>query len=373
MVDILDYILTPASRYHEQSVPNSNGLGCGMSQNRFHHVNGDIDMFFVKCAWAWNFEWYQYRDSDRHVYFMYDCEDTAPSQDCGNPFRCSMSPTPSVPGSKWMKRDWTVGDQIVVTDASMHQWRENGQLCYSQGPAEYCMELHAAGNKNFGGDVGTQDYVEIDFIHVGMGVRERYTYAKNWGFIAWNTYDDQGNRLQAYTPNIYVHQNPSIIPNHSSVRPSAYTPVGPYLSSVGGGGSSVIPNRAYPSTWEQFTVTKVSDNIYNIRAYNGKYLCAINGGGSAIVADRDSPSIWEQFTLFRQADGYYTIRAYDAQHFVCAENGGEAALVADRTNPSTWEKFGFHLVSGNIYNIWTFNKDAFGPEFSSMPSLSTVP
>lgn len=372
MIDMLEYNLADSSHYRNVTVPNSGRTGAGINQVFYKHVNGDIDYF--ACRWGnyWNFEYLKYIASEEMFHFMYDCEDTSPGMDCGHPFRFSLGPSSGVVGGHWLPRYWSQGDEVNMSSAYGASWRENKTVCGSWIPAGYKIRCHEIGTKNFGGDCGTRDYVTWDFVHLDTMHIERNTFAKGWGFVSWNTYDENGNIEQAYTPNIYISNATRVVPECDSICPNVIYPTGPYLSASNGGGGDVIPNRAIPRNWEQFTVTKVSGDIYNIQANNGKYLCAENGGGGTVVANRDTPTQWEQFTLERQSDGYYALKTYDGVHYLCAENGGEAPLVANRMSIGAWELFGFHLVSGNNYQIWTYNKSVFGPEFATMPPLSTL-
>jgi len=207
----------------------------------------------------------------------------------------------------------------------------------------------------------------------------RQVYPRTGGILYWDDISTLGDGTKFDLRDTILDQNTAL--NSFMIADYKKGATGPYLSATNGGGSSIVPARKYPYTWEQFTVSKVSAGKYNIRTYNGKYMCAVPMTRTdlipgQVIADRDTPSTWETFTLARQADGYYSIQQSDG-NYVCAESGGEAPLVANRAVVGLWEKFGFHKVSGNIYNIWIGNYAAYGTDFSingvsKMPTLDTL-
>ena len=112
-----------------------------------------------------------------------------------------------------------------------------------------------------------------------------------------------------------------------------------------------------------------------IKTLSGYFVCAENAGGMGVDSPYQNvtPGTWETFTFERQADGYYAIKCYDGVHYLNAVNGGESPIDARASSIGTNQKFGLHQVSGNDYFIGVKNYAAYGPEFSSMPSLDYPP
>lgn len=415
------------------------GSGNISEVRQYKHINGDIDIMqmLVEKNGGWygcpdcfqngknqKYHYFKYVASEQKFYLKVDTLPVYPRH---------------YGADRWFSRYMNLNDEIDNSDDTISDYNPStGQLTelggLSGGFAYNSQKtvLHEVGTANLGGNLGTVDYVVIDcYWHDNQDYPiERNTFIKDWGWARWQLINANASAWQsghnyavgdmvysasasyggitgitwvARTNHLSSSSNaPSStttittdwsmlgparwftyatqtkqIPDFARLDPHSYDPVGPYLCATNGGGSTVIPNRAIPNVWEQFTITKISTGIYTIKTYNGKYLCAIPMARTdleegTVVADRDSAGDWEKFTFTRQSDGYYTIKQSDG-NYVCAENGGEAAIVANRASASTWEKFGLHLLSGNVYNIWTYNKDAFGAEFSSMPSLSTLP
>lgn len=365
--DMLEYRVRSPANY-EKVLTDPNHLDGISAETYFKHVNGDIDIFCIKFSDDPDgFELHKLKNSENM--FTIDC-DTDISDN-------NFFGAKHVPGN-WMPRYWDVGDVLDVID-TVTLYNPLTHEVTDTFDSQTRFKFISAGNSNFG-NIGSVDWVCIDDCY-GFGEQfpsgyrwcERNYYAKDWGWIHWELHDEDvpviiGGWWVYYYPYI---QKPSPV-RYESVL-GGYTPRGPYLFAEGGGGSQVSIDRAFASIWEQFTVTKVYGDVYNIRAYNGKYLCAENGGGGVIVANRDVAVTWEQFRLIQQPDGYYAIKTFDDQHYVCAEGGGEQPINATRTAVGPWEKFGFHHLGNNVYNIWTYNKDVFGPEFATMPSLSVLP
>jgi uncharacterized protein YdbL (DUF1318 family) len=164
-----------------------------------------------------------------------------------------------------------------------------------------------------------------------------------------------------------------------------------FVGAEGGGGGSVVANRAQAAAWETFEVCVVDgpSGKIGLRCFNGRFLSAEGGGGRELVADRVNLAAWETFTvrIVDQAKGLITLQAYNGQYvqaagggggkvdatanaasgaailrlvtpavprtsmpskialqasngrYVCAENGGGSTLVANRGEAATWETF----------------------------------
>ncbi|OWM82176.1 hypothetical protein CDL15_Pgr001750 [Punica granatum] len=69
-----------------------------------------------------------------------------------------------------------------------------------------------------------------------------------------------------------------------------------------------------------------------------KYVCAENGGGMAVTVSRDAASSWETFTLWRVSESEFQFRSSLGQFLTC--DGGEGCVVAATAqSPSTSETF----------------------------------
>ncbi|MEK7994929.1 MAG: hypothetical protein AAB403_14080 [Planctomycetota bacterium] len=132
---------------------------------------------------------------------------------------------------------------------------------------------------------------------------------------------------------------------------------GQYVCAEGGGGGTVVANRAVARGWETFQLVdrtgpplRSGDQVA-LRANNGQFVCAEGGGGREVVANRNAIREWETFTILR-ADGsageiangqQVAVRANNGQ-FVCAEGGGGREVVANRGAIGTWETFTIEIV-----------------------------
>jgi hypothetical protein len=397
------------------------------SQKFYKHVNGDIDFFWMLID----------GNADRFHYCFYDASeeklflkiDTLPDITVHYSDTCWFNRYMEVGDVIYNENNVITTYDPSTGQISVDSIPPNGYCDW-----KHRIKLHEAGTADLGGNLGVVDYITIDYFWnvYDDSIRERNTFVKDIGWVRWQfinqvapewqenhlyvrddtiyqptwtyggemglTYSALSDHIssQENKPNTTVLLNnywilmgpkwyltkvdrPQVTPNISRLNPFGNgNVIGPYLCAEQGGiaypsNSSVMVNRGIPASWEQFTVTKIATDTYHIQGFNGTYLCAEGGGGADININRTVPSIWEQFKLIRQPDGYYVMKCFDDTHYVCAEGGGEQPLNATRTAIGPWEKFGFHCVGSNIYNIWTFNKDVFGPEYYIMPSLSILP
>ncbi len=400
------------------------GSGDISQQVYYNHLNGDIEFFWMLVNGSDDhYHYLLYKANEEKLYLKIDTIQVYPehySEACW--FNRYMNVGDVIYNS----------NNIVTAYDS-----ETGQIYIPRGPPDghlswpHKIKFQSCGTANLGGNLGTVDYIIMDYCW-GLNDNcpiERNTFVKDLGWVRWqfiftgasawqedysyvngdtiyqpdwsyggvtglsyaariDHFSSQANKPDASVvlspewlmigPARWLNsvvQTKELI-NYNRMNPNWVHPPGPYLRAENGGGNGgIIVDRANPAAWEQFAVEKLDTNKYAIKTYNGWYISAEgNGGGNVNTNYRQSnPDEWEWFSLYRQADGYYAIKTWDGIHYLCAEGGGEQLLNATRTAIGAWEKFGFHQVSGNVYNIWTYYKDVFGPEFVTMPSLSILP
>ncbi|KAL7230638.1 hypothetical protein ACSBR2_009002 [Camellia fascicularis] len=68
-----------------------------------------------------------------------------------------------------------------------------------------------------------------------------------------------------------------------------------------------------------------------------KYVSAENGGGMNVTVDRDIPSSWETFTLWRVSESEFQFRTSQGQFLTCDGDGGSVSSTAE--SPSRTETF----------------------------------
>ncbi|KAK4256662.1 hypothetical protein QN277_006357 [Acacia crassicarpa] len=84
-----------------------------------------------------------------------------------------------------------------------------------------------------------------------------------------------------------------------------------------------------------------------------KYVSAENGGGMNVSADRDVPSSWETFTLWRLSEFEFQFRTTQGQFLTC--NGDGCSVSAIAKTPSTSESFSIERKEDNRIHIKTKN------------------
>ncbi|KAJ7945441.1 Glucan 1,3-beta-glucosidase [Quillaja saponaria] len=80
-----------------------------------------------------------------------------------------------------------------------------------------------------------------------------------------------------------------------------------YVSAENGGGRNVTVDRDVPSSWETFTLWRVSASEYQFRTSQGKFLTC-DGKGCLVAATAESPSTEETFYIERNGDNKIHIK-----------------------------------------------------------------
>lgn len=368
--DLLEYFKRSNSNYGKTLTLISGdyyGSGDLVGYYQYKYLTGDIDFVEVQRA-SGEFAYYMYSQNDESIRIVCDCLGTRP---------CHYS------DGAWMRRYWQVGEE----------WNASGNICSEynastkqlesdhENPWSWPMRVvfNSAGTSNLGGNIGTVDWVVIDY-YWSDGSIERNTFAKNWGRMKWEFIPAQGQQIPHLGPARWLNYSssttkPSV--NLDKISPGHAVP-GPYWTAEDGGQGDVLPDIGTTSdsssSWERFYITKISTGVYAIKTMSGWHISAENCGGGDVNTkwNNGTPDTWEKFTFIRQSDGYYAIQCYDGVHYLNAPNGGGEPIDATATSIGTNQKFGLHEVSSGIYVIWTKNYVAFGPEFSSMPTLTTL-
>jgi hypothetical protein len=233
VIDIFEYVLCDDSTYMKPTALTQNGYRVH-SYWRYYHSNGDIDLFTVRWDDPWNMEYTKYFASEQLIRFMYDCEDTQPNVDCGEPCRFSMRESDTHKPSVWMKRYWTVGEVIDCSNAEGTSWRNDKTPCYPWSGPGYKSQLFRKFSEDFGGSVGVRDAIETHWIILDNNNEEVYrevsVYAKGWGYISWHKSIDGDIQYPVYRA-IWSATAPKVLPDFASVCPEAYVPTVPAYGS----------------------------------------------------------------------------------------------------------------------------------------------
>ncbi len=131
---------------------------------------------------------------------------------------------------------------------------------------------------------------------------------------------------------------------------------GKYLCADGNlSGTPAMCNRDSASTWETFTVSKLtSDGWVGFKAYNGKYLSAMaDTTDTPVGAKYGNLQSWECFRIYQKGSDYY-IKAQINGKWLCVRVDKSGAPVqAYAGAASTWERFRIQTVNES--------KDGFSP------------
>lgn len=112
----------------------------------------------------------------------------------------------------------------------------------------------------------------------------------------------------------------------------------------------VFSNRSSASTWETFTVTKLTDDGWvGLKANsNGKYLSVNNDSDSkSVYATASKVQSWECFRIYQKGSDYY-IKAQSNNQWLSVrtdENGSPVRACVSKA--STWERFKISVVQNN--------------------------
>lgn len=217
-MDLLPYIVKSSEWYNYwlETSPGAHTIHqCLYAQNKDITGAVDIDIFWMK--WAdipplgnACFEWWKYQASTQKIWHMFDIGDTKVRQG-----RYHITAPTGAIGGEWLNRYMNIGDKILhwypyTPSCGTIQFYNNtsslfvdGQFNgpaerYSQDPSvaitgQFCYEVAIAnaGRQDFGGDLGTRDWVLINYAYPnekygpgGKGV-ETFTFAKGAGMVGW--------------------------------------------------------------------------------------------------------------------------------------------------------------------------------------------
>lgn len=400
IINSLDYLIKTVD-YNNVLSMFSNGND--MKQVRYHHLNGDIDFYWIKWGSSIVFEWYKYVAADKAIYHKFDVG--PPNYKCG---RFTFRP------GKWLQQYWKMGDYFV-DNQTFSYWDNNlfnpNGTIYNQTYQPYppkCpnqadlyqphyMVLEEVGNLNFGGNVGKRDYIKVKWVRQDWGLNglgEHFYFAKGLGWIGWQ------DRTEGAVPSFwcYNHSASRVIPNLAIVAPSPEFPPGPYLSADNGGapyypnypvggtnGPFIVPSRAIPYSngRECFKVINLGKDSatgkvkYAFQTISGWYLSAVNGGGREITSSfcQGPPSTWETFLAYPQTGNYYAFKCIiDQRYYMRYETGMQDSPISARsTTIGNGEKFAFESLGGGKYFIRVYSSSLYGPEYIYAPAPSLLP
>lgn len=113
------------------------------------------------------------------------------------------------------------------------------------------------------------------------------------------------------------------------------TMLGTFICAENGGGTIVVVNRNSASGWETFTIWRVTDGTYQLRAFNKQFVRAINAGGGIVDAVTNTPEQWETFKIIRNPSNksQVHIQAYNSMYL---QARSEAQLTADFQGEPGW-------------------------------------
>lgn len=135
------------------------------------------------------------------------------------------------------------------------------------------------------------------------------------------------------------------------------TMLGTFICAENGGGTIVVVNRNSASGWETFTIWRVTDGTYQLRAFNKQFVRALNAGGGIVDAVTNTPEQWETFKIIRNPSNksQVHIQAYNSMYL---QARSEAQLTADFQGGPGWD----HGNAATIFEM-TVVPDGLGGEY----------
>jgi hypothetical protein len=143
-------------------------------------------------------------------------------------------------------------------------------------------------------------------------------------------------------------------PNTTFTGCSFQTPLGYYLTAVGGGGriTDVIhTNATRPQSWEKFNLYYQGfSNVYAIQtSVSFDYLTAVGGGGresDVIHSNATLPQSWERFNLVllgvrNDGIGLFAVQTTNGNYLTAVGEGGRVddTIHSDAVRIGAWEEF----------------------------------
>ena len=132
------------------------------------------------------------------------------------------------------------------------------------------------------------------------------------------------------------------------------TPLGYYLTAVGGGGRTtdvIHTNARQVGSWERFQLWYQGySNVYAIQtSVTFNYLTAVGGGGrttDVIHSNATLPQSWERFNLVllgvrNDGVGLFALQTVDGHYLTAVGEGGRTTdtIHSDATRIQAWEEF----------------------------------
>lgn len=122
-----------------------------------------------------------------------------------------------------------------------------------------------------------------------------------------------------------------------------------YVSAEYGGGTDVSVDRDTPSSWETFTLWRVSESEFQFRTSLGQFLTCY-GEGCAVSATADSASTTETFEVERNNDGRVHIKLKSGTYLQATVAN---QLTADYPGTPGWDDnaatFEMSIVANNLH------------------------
>ena len=155
-------------------------------------------------------------------------------------------------------------------------------------------------------------------------------------------------------PKLPHNARSAALSNTSYTSCTFQTPLGYYLTAVGGGGrtTDVIHTDARQvGSWERFNLYYQGySNVYAIQtSVTFSYLTAVGGGGrttDVIHSDAIRPQAWERFNLVllgvrNDGVGLFALQTVDGHYLTAVGEGGRTTdtIHSDATRIQAWEEF----------------------------------
>ncbi|GAV62756.1 Cellulase domain-containing protein [Cephalotus follicularis] len=122
-----------------------------------------------------------------------------------------------------------------------------------------------------------------------------------------------------------------------------------YMSAENGGGMAVSVNRDVPSSWETFTLWRVSESEFQLKTTGGQFLTC-DGEGSSLSATAKSPLTTETFYIERYNNGLVHIKLNSGTYLQATMDNQIMASYPDKpgwdNNAATFE---MKIIENNLH------------------------
>lgn len=192
-INVLDYFLSTPDHQVELCEDKNNDKNCdGLipEENRWGEKASNLKignaLFISKWRNPNTYEYYTW--DDNYIYLRYD------SSWPTSQYKCNGQGTSyTLSDGRWLKRNMEVGEKVESQNNQVRVYdKTNCSICFTEnGP--YKVELENRNpSYNFGGDIGVQDTLIVKYTS-NLSIPdtyEKFYYAKNWGFIKWEFYEN---------------------------------------------------------------------------------------------------------------------------------------------------------------------------------------